>query len=440
MVLTSRLAASVVSLILAVVLARVLGPSGRGEFALAFLLPTVLILLVECGLESTGVYFTAKRKECAGRLLGSMLLVCFIAGAFGIVAGWLTVVLYGGALFPGVSQQALFVSVWVIPGRLLAGLMRGLFLGGGYTREYCWLEFLQTPLWLLGVVILLCSVGLRVSGVMWASVFSFAAVGVLGLTWSLRMSSGARKIRAHWGVIRDTLSFGLRLQPASVLNFLNYRLDILLLGHLSDQASVGFYVVAVALAEKLWLLSRSMSIALFSSLSGDLHPGLRRDMTAKTARILLVFLVLVGISMALVAVPVINVLFGAEFSAASDALRALLPGVIMLGLAQVFGVDVTARGRPGLSSWTGLVGLLVNVGLNLWWIPRYGILGAAWASSVSYGVIFLQRLGLYIYFSKAEVWWLFRLRGDDIREAKVLLSGWYNNLKDFAVRLFKYQR
>lgn len=439
MVLISRLGASVASLILAVVLARALGPAGRGEFALAFLLPTVLILLVEAGLESTGVYFTARRNECAGRLLGSLLLVCIMAGTIGVVAGWLTVALYGGVLFPDVSRHVLLVSVWVIPGRLLAGLMRGLFLGGGYTREYCWLEFLQTPLWLLGVFILLCSVGLRVSGVMWASVFSFAAVGVTGLIWSLRIGPGAEKIRVHWGTIRDTLSFGLRLQPASVISFLNYRLDILLLGHLSDQASVGLYVVAVALAEKIWLLSRSVSTALFSSLSGDLHPGVRREMTAKTARISLVFLALVGIAIAVVAGPVINILFGIEFTVASDALRALLPGVVMLGLAQVFGVDVTARGRPGLNSWTGFVGLLVNVSLNYWWIPRYGIVGAAWASSVSYGVIFLQRLGLYIYFSKTGVWWLFWLRGSDIREAKILLEGEYDNLKNFAARLFKQQ-
>ncbi|MBC7109287.1 MAG: polysaccharide biosynthesis C-terminal domain-containing protein, partial [Methanomassiliicoccales archaeon] len=36
-----------------------------------------------------------------------------------------------------------------------------------------------------------------------------------------------------------------------------------------------------------------------------------------------------------------------------------------------------------------------NIALNLLWIPRYGIVGAAWASTVSYTVSFLGALFFY---------------------------------------------
>jgi len=48
-----------------------------------------------------------------------------------------------------------------------------------------------------------------------------------------------------------------------------------------------------------------------------------------------------------------------------------------------------------LNNYAGLVTVATNVILNILWIPRYGIAGAAWASTGSYTLAFLTQLFLY---------------------------------------------
>jgi len=57
--------------------------------------------------------------------------------------------------------------------------------------------------------------------------------------------------------------------------------------------------------------------------------------------------------------------------------------------------DISGRGRPMLNTYIGGMSLVVNVLLNILWIPMYGINGAALASTVSYGVTLVVQLFVY---------------------------------------------
>ena len=74
------------------------------------------------------------------------------------------------------------------------------------------------------------------------------------------------------------------------------------------------------------------------------------------------------------------------------ALQALLAGIVALSAGRVLSNDIAGRGRLILNAYGGLAAVATNVVLNLLWIPRYGIVGAAWASTVSYSVSFLMAL------------------------------------------------
>jgi O-antigen/teichoic acid export membrane protein len=89
---------------------------------------------------------------------------------------------------------------------------------------------------------------------------------------------------------------------------------------------------------------------------------------------------------------VVSVVYGARFGSSVVAVRWLMPGAVMLGAQTVISNYIASRGRPRsvLVAWA--VGAALGVGLNLLFIPAYGIAGAAAVSSLAYTVILALHL------------------------------------------------
>jgi O-antigen/teichoic acid export membrane protein len=111
----------------------------------------------------------------------------------------------------------------------------------------------------------------------------------------------------------------------------------------------------------------------------------------------------------------IAIVFGPEYRPARPALLWLLPGLVAIAVGRVMANDVAARGRPGLNLVGSLLGLAVNVTINLLLIPAWGITGAALSSSMSYIIIVAVVLISYSKLSGNAWWTLFVIRSGDIR-------------------------
>ncbi|NBT44124.1 MAG: polysaccharide biosynthesis protein [Gammaproteobacteria bacterium] len=67
----------------------------------------------------------------------------------------------------------------------------------------------------------------------------------------------------------------------------------------------------------------------------------------------------------------------------------LLMANLFLGIYVNLSIWYKLTDRTMMGAWVSLMGALVTIGLNLWWIPIYGYMGAAWATLVCYGVMML---------------------------------------------------
>jgi O-antigen/teichoic acid export membrane protein len=81
---------------------------------------------------------------------------------------------------------------------------------------------------------------------------------------------------------------------------------------------------------------------------------------------------------------VIGVLYGHRFASAVAPAQLLVVGMLLGGAAGVASGYLYGRGRPGLNSWALGVGLAVTTLLDVLLIPRYGVMGAAFASTTTY--------------------------------------------------------
>ena len=112
--------------------------------------------------------------------------------------------------------------------------------------------------------------------------------------------------------------------------------------------------------------------------------------------------------------PVMVLLYGVEFEPAADGFKLLLPGIIAMGLSRILGNDIAGRNKPEISAVISFIGLVLNIILNYVFVPRYGFLGAAISSSISYTTMFAIRWMLFMRMSGRRWFEFFVITKQDI--------------------------
>ena len=196
---------------------------------------------------------------------------------------------------------------------------------------------------------------------------------------------------------KESLFFGLKGHFSNVLSFINYRIDMFLLAYFIDDISVGIYSIAVLLAERIWLVSQSISSVLFARVANLNSDKERNTFTSLASRNTFFITLLGGGFLALMSHWLILTFFGAEYADSVEPFLYIIPGIILFSMSKVLANDFIGRGYPEINTYIACVTAFVNLGLNVWLIPIYGIKGAAISTSTSY---ILDACLKSIYFSK----------------------------------------
>ena len=99
-----------------------------------------------------------------------------------------------------------------------------------------------------------------------------------------------------------------------------------------------------------------------------------------------------------IAAPILlPLVYGAPYAASTQPFLLLLPGVVLLGMDRVISRYFTGTNQQLPNVITRAVSLVVNIGLNLLWIPEYGIAGAAAAGLASYVVDAVLIIGVFMF-------------------------------------------
>lgn len=190
------------------------------------------------------------------------------------------------------------------------------------------------------------------------------------------------------------LSLGLAYALALLIINLNTRLDIILLDKISSQYETGIYSKGAGLAEYVWQIPMLLGTIIFARSATEKKNT--NKFSIKVTQILRLSLVFVGFGLILLFIfsPLIIVgLYGQDFQGSILVLRILILGVFVMTLFKSMNQDMAGKGKPWVSMKAMIPALIVNIALNLIFIPEHGANGAAAASTISYtiaGVLFLH--------------------------------------------------
>jgi O-antigen/teichoic acid export membrane protein len=378
----TRLVVAALSFGSILVIARSLGPEGRGDVALLTAIATLSSQLAVLGVDEANVNLAGTDPRRRAALATNSVVLALVFG--GLAIG---VLLPLFAVFPGLggeTEESLrLVALAAIPGLILQTyltfLIRGQF-GFGITN----VAWLASPAITFFGNVALASTGalsVRTAFTLWV-VAHLATIVLLAWYVARRAAGFGRPDRA---LARRSLGFGLRSHVGRVMMSGNYRADQWFVGAISGSRELGLYSIAVAGAEILFYVPTVLVLVQRPFLVRADRPDARR-LAAKgfrTALVVTLPLVVGGVVFA----PFLTVaIFGADFEGAVDDLQILLIGVFGLLALQQLGNALTAQGRPGLWASAAAVTFAAMVILDIVLIPPFGGEGAAIASRVAYAV------------------------------------------------------
>lgn len=364
-----------------ILLARFLGPAGRGEVAAAMLWPGMLIYLGTCGVLPAGVFFAAERSV---RLSEVFATTAFL----GLLLSFLTM-LIGHLSLPWLLQnqsaeviRSSRLLLFMIPASVVGMCGTNLLLGGMYVTSMNMLRLIGPIGYVAGTVslhatgllsvrsIVLLHIGLNVTFL----VTTTLVLARLGLLRGLRID----------GQLLDRIwRYGLKAHLGTLGGMANQNASQALLASFAAPAQLGIYVTASSAAGVVQALPNAIQaltlprVRLAESLSEQkrmLRQILRRYWLAAVA---------CGIPYCLVLPWLIVFFFTRDFGGGTLPAELLVVCGLLIGTRDILIAGLQAMGRPLTGSGIQWIGALINVALLSFLLPMWGITGAAIAALIS---------------------------------------------------------
>lgn len=381
----------------AIIVSRWLGVDGRGMFALALLVPSIVSAFATFGQESANVALAGMNKDKRGVLFAQSLVATVIGAVIGVLAiltffYWLPI---PRGNFDRLGDELIWASCLFPPASIFSGLSLALVRGCGRVVLAAALRVVTVVTVVLLLVVFVVILGYGVKAAVITTAAALIPAPVIGL-WLIRREIRTSGIRLEKAFLVQSLKFGLPICLAGLASYLVYRLPQGILGYTVSEVEVGLYVTAVSLAEQLKVLPDSISTAFL--------PRLANELDSRRQQVPLVFRLTLIVSMAAMAIagvlgiPVILFMFGWEFAGSIVPFLILLPGVAALGGASILASDILTRQKTSCNFIVGYATLALSIGGNLALIPLLGISGSAIAATVSY----FFALGLWAHFYRRE--------------------------------------
>ncbi len=200
----------------------------------------------------------------------------------------------------------------------------------------------------------------------------------------------------HWDILKSALAYSLPLIPYGLAAWVMDLSDRFILSMYLSLGEVGLYVLGYQLASVISLVAAAINAAWIPFLfSADAQRGdeAKTDLIRLTTYYTFI-LAWVALGLALLSQDALHLLTAPAFHAASQVIPWLVGGLLLGGLYYIPVSFLFLRSKTGYLPIVTITAGIINVGLNLWLAPRYGIFGTAWATLASYAAMLVL------------IWWI----------------------------------
>jgi O-antigen/teichoic acid export membrane protein len=373
----------IISIALYVVMARRLGDSGFGVFTFGLSFVTLVTTLGDFGQDRILTREVARDRRALTDYLGNTLALKLSLAIPALVLAT------GLLVITGAERETQLVVVL-----LGVAVIAELLMSTEFSVFQAFERMAPLPVVLISQRLVTALIGI-IALLQGAGVVAVAAIYLLGALFALLLSTWflVRLERPEltvdrgrwWPLMRAAIPVGLASVFATVL----FRVDTAMLAAYESDSVVGNYGAAYRLLETTLFLSWSIGAAVypvFSRLSRNSRPPIA-NLYERSLQLVVALTLPLAVGAAVLARPLIELLYTSEFSEAADALVLLSPAIALFPVCYVTGYLLVSQDRQIVSTYTYGIVAIVNIVLNLILIPAFSLRGAAINSSISYVIV-----------------------------------------------------
>jgi O-antigen/teichoic acid export membrane protein len=369
LVLAARVVSRLVALVMVIILARYLGDREYGRYTTLIAYSAIVSVLADLGLSPLYTREAARQPGRIPDFLGTLLSGKVALGVVAslVLAVALTFANLGGLVVPGAALLVLTTY---------ASLLRNTFYARGRV-EFEAIAILAEVAIQASLILAGARLGAGVGFFVWAYAGSYAFTCLYCLVVITVFGMGRPRLAFDPALFRSWLRLALPFALGAFLTNLYFRADVTILQHFKPFQEVGWYTFAYKPFEALQFVPLAVQATVYPLLA-VYYRDARPRLAAAYARFFKILVVLgwpLTVGTFVLAVPV-GRLFQL-FPQSIPSLRILALAIVFLFVNSAFTAMLYAIDRQDLFAWTTGVAVVVNVGLNLAFIPAFGYLAAS---------------------------------------------------------------
>ena len=308
------------------------------------------------------------------------------------------------AFFEKASPAAFHLALVYVPVLFFAFALPDLLVA---LRNFTWSAIITTAataaVLLLSIILLSIFPGSVIAALLALIIGQSLSIlmSLIVLRWKYRI----KPVRPSLGRLWEMLSYGMRYYVGKVSSRINLDVGTIILALLASKSDVGFFVVAVRATTQALLIPETLTAVLMPRVAAD-EEG-RRELVAQCCRVAAVICAMMLGVLAVLATPIVRIVFSPEFLPVVLLIRILAVGVLVRCACRVFYSYLVGTNRPGAVSVAVAAGVGANLALLWRLFPAMGLPGAAVAMTAGF---FVSSTILMLSFSRfsrmplREVW------------------------------------
>jgi O-antigen/teichoic acid export membrane protein len=369
------------SLLVGILVARYLGPESFGLMNYVISYVTLFTIISNFGLDNIEIRELSRNPDEKNVILGTAFLLRIMFAVIAVILVIITLIVFE-------SDGLTIILVLIYTASLIFGafnVIRNYFTSIVLNEYIVKTEISRT---IIGVVIKVLLLYFE-APLLWFIVAITFDYFLISTGYFIVYNNKIGRI-SEWFFDKRTANFLVKESIPMLLSggavILYQKIDMVIIGNLIDNSAVGQFSVANRFADFAIFIPIIIAQTITPILV-NLHKIDNEKYKAKRKEFLDIMVwggVCMAVGIFILANPAINILFGEQYASAIPVLQIISFKVVFFSLFNASGQIIIIEGLQKIVVLRNIIGCLVNISLNLYLIPKFGIIGAAWSAVITY--------------------------------------------------------
>ncbi len=367
-----------------IILARTLGPEGRGEWALILLNVILLTLIANFGTPEASIYFIGQKKFNEQDVILTLTSYSFIIAVVIVLVNFLLYKLHLNILLNDFEANVVYLTSANVVPQALNTQMRHFLLGKKEVVAYNLLVTYEALMFTIAVALLTFLSIISVSNVLAAYLIvnGFSLIIHLhSVSNFVRWTAIISSFKIH--IVRACLKNGSTYFFTGMGGFWSHRVNYLFLELYHSSADIGFYSVALAIPNLIANIPNQISLVLYPYISAIKEKGRAIELTSVILKVSVVLILILFLPILFQGDKIIVMIYGEEYGGLFVPLLILFAAMALDGVGSLLFNHFAGQGKPIFGSYKFLISISMLILGGFLLVPQYGVEGAALSKMIS---------------------------------------------------------